>query len=107
MGATTITYSTAHNNTHGTPSVKNGSGNITDDRYDALFCTVHANDGYNCNNAPYASPDEHAWSQQVVTSITSSGKDSSASSLSAGQDHLQLLPPGQDGHGLSCRSVQL
>ncbi len=51
VGATTITYSTAYNNTHGTPSVKNSSGSITDDRYDALFCTIHANDSYSCGSS--------------------------------------------------------
>ncbi len=98
VGAT-ITYSTAYNNTHGTPSVKNGSGSITDDRYDALFCTVHANDSYSCNVSPYAHPDDHAWSQQVVTSITSSGKDSSASNLSPAKTTYSYYRLAKTGTG--------
>src|SRR6266571_4191401 len=67
----TITYQTAHSNTHGTPNATDG-----DDRYDPLYCSLHTD----CTGN-YAPPDDHAWSVQVVTSITTSGKDSSASTL--------------------------
>ncbi len=83
----TITYATAYNNTHGTPTVKDSNGNVTDDRYDALYCTTHASDpdqSLRCTGN-YAHPDDHAWSEQVVTSITALGTDSSASSLQAAQ----------------------
>ena len=71
-----ITYATAYNNTHGTPTNKDGNGNIIDDRYDALFCTNNST----CTGH-YAHPDDNAWAEQVVTSITALGTDSSSSSL--------------------------
>ncbi len=72
-----VTYMEAFANTHGTPYITDGGGNIIDDRHDPLYCSLHASD---CNGH-YDNPDDHAWSVQVVTSITSWGKDSSASTL--------------------------
>ncbi len=69
----TVTYQTAYGNTHGTPNASDG-----DNRYDPLYCTNHSGD---CSG-DYNHPDEYAWSTQVVTSLISIGKDSSASGLS-------------------------
>lgn len=71
-----ITYATAHNNSDGTPSILNG-GQVTDDRYDALYCTNNTSPPNNCTGH-YSQPDDHAWSVQVVTSMTSWGADSSS-----------------------------
>lgn len=72
----TITYNTAHNNAHGTPN----DATTGDDRHDPLYCSTHSDCTGNYNY-----PDDHAWSMQVVTSITALGKDSSASALSPAQ----------------------
>ncbi len=69
-----IYYNRAYNNTHGTPyDDQNG-----DNRYDALFCSIHAFDQYTCNSGSFQYPDDHAWTNQVVTQITAIGADSSA-----------------------------
>ncbi len=70
-----IAYARAYNNTHGTPTLTDSQGNITDDRFDPLYCTNHWNDCSINYNKVYAHPDDHAWSMQVVTQITSWGKD--------------------------------
>jgi hypothetical protein len=72
VGAT-IQYHTAWNNSNGTPLNSDG-----DNRYDALFCDWHPS---LCTQAPFAPMDQKMWTVQVVTSITSSGQDSSSSSL--------------------------
>ncbi|MHB8598471.1 MAG: RHS repeat-associated core domain-containing protein [Ktedonobacteraceae bacterium] len=73
-----ITYSTAYNNSHGTPAIKNQQGTIIDDRYDPLYCTLHASD---CGSGThYDHPEDQVWSVQVVTQIAAIGADSSASS---------------------------
>ncbi len=73
-----ITYADAYNNSHGTPAIENGQGQITDDRYDPLYCTKHASD---CGSGThYDHPDDQVWSVQVVTQIASIGTDSSSSS---------------------------
>ncbi len=64
----TITYQRAYPNVHGTPRTSDG-----DNRYDPLHCTVH-ND---CTGA-FSYPDDRSWSNQVVTSLTTVGQDSSA-----------------------------
>jgi RHS repeat-associated protein len=69
----TVNYQTAYGNTHGTPNASDG-----DTRYDPLYCSNHSGD---CSG-DYNHPDEYAWSTQVVTSLISIGKDSSASGLS-------------------------
>lgn len=103
----TITYATAYNNTHGTPTVKNGT-TITDDRYDALYCTTHATDpdqSLQCTGN-YAHPDDNAWAEQVVTSMTALGTDSSASSLKAAKttfSYYRLAYTGtHSGSGVFC-----
>ena len=74
VGATSITYHTAYNNSHGTPSTAG------DTRYDTLYCI---NNPSNCNSGTaYYPMDDKMWTMQVVTIITAAGKDSSASSLS-------------------------
>ena len=74
VGATSITYHTAYNNSHGTP---NTAG---DNRYDTLYCAYNPT---NCNSGTAFYPmDDKMWTMQVVTIITATGKDSSASSLS-------------------------
>ncbi len=72
-----ISYLEAHANTDGTPYITDIYGNIIDDRHDALYCTIHANDSHSCSGT-YNRPDDRAWSVQVVTQITSWGSDSSA-----------------------------
>ncbi len=75
-----ITYMEAFNNTHGTPYVTDSQGNIIDDRHNPLYCTIHANDSDTSKRCQghYDHPNDHAWSVQVVTQITSWGADSSA-----------------------------
>jgi hypothetical protein len=65
----TVQYNTAYSNTHGTPN----DTTTGDDRYDPLYCSTHSD----CTGN-YAHPDDHAWSVQVVTSITALGSDSSS-----------------------------
>jgi YD repeat-containing protein len=65
-----VTWQIAYNNTDGTP---NDTGS---DRYDPLHCAIWGD----CTGN-YAHPDNHAWSEQVVTTITALGTDSSSSSL--------------------------
>jgi RHS repeat-associated protein len=72
VGAT-IQYHTAWNNSNGTPITSNG-----DNRYDALFCDWNPSD---CQQSPFAPTNQKMWTEQVVTAITSTGKDSSSSSL--------------------------
>jgi RHS repeat-associated protein len=67
-----IVYQRAYNNTHGTPNAP------SDDRHDPLYCSIHAFDQYTCNAGVYQYPDDHAWTEQVVTSVTSIGKDSAS-----------------------------
>src|SRR5579884_3890661 len=68
----TVQYNTAYSNTHGTPNDTDSNGNL-DDRYDPLHCSL-----FNDCSGNYAHPDDHAWSVQVVTSITALGSDSSS-----------------------------
>lgn len=76
-----ISYYVAYNNAHGTPTKKDGNGFIIDNRYDPFYCPNHANDtGYQCTGN-WAHPDDHAWSEQVVTQIKSWSLDSSSSQL--------------------------
>lgn len=64
-------------------------GNIIDDRHDPFFCTLHGNLG--CTAAyGLGSPDDLAWSEQVVTQITSWGSGSSALSPSTTSYHYRL-----------------
>src|SRR5216683_2701165 len=75
-----ITWAIAYNNTHGTPADTNYLGKgLLDDRYDPLYCTNHQSSLQCTGN--YAHPDDHAWSEYVVTTIAALGTDSSSSSL--------------------------
>jgi len=78
-----ITYTQAHANTDGTPYITDGQGNIIDDRHDPLYCTLHDTDPNQNNRCHdnYNRPDDRAWSVEVVTQLTSWGKDSSANTL--------------------------
>ncbi len=78
-----ISYYVAYNNSHGTPTDTDTKGNIIDNRYDPFYCPNHKNSqaSLQCTGY-YANPDERAWSEQVVTQITSWGKDSSDTNLS-------------------------
>ncbi len=73
-----------------------GSGNIIDDRHDALYCTLHANDSDTTKRCTgnYGNPDDHAWSVQVVTQITSWGSDSSALAPTTTTYHYRLASYG-------------
>jgi RHS repeat-associated protein len=79
----TITYGTAYNNSNGTPHASDG-----DNRYDPLFCDTHAS---LCQGNSFAPMDQKMWTQQVVTSITSSGTDSSSSSLAPAKTTYSYL----------------
>jgi hypothetical protein len=71
----TISYNTASANQAGTPYTTDGSGNVTDDRFDPFYCPNNASDSdttKRCNGYP----DEDSWSQQVVTQIQALGTDS-------------------------------
>ena len=105
-----IVYQRAYSNTDGTPTLVNGQGQITDDRYDALYCTVHSSDcSTGSYSGHYAHPDDHAWSAQVVTSITSSGKDSSTlSQATTTYSYYRLAYTGTySGSGAWCFPDQL
>jgi RHS repeat-associated protein len=79
VGASTITYHSAYNNSHGTPY----SSGDQDNRYDALYCVWHPDD---CNSGTSFYPmDDKMWTQQVVTQIVGVGTDSSSSSLKPDQ----------------------
>ncbi len=74
-----ILYATAYSNTDGTPTQQNGQGLVTDDRFDALYCDHYPSDcSTGSYSGHYAHPDDHAWSVQVVYSLTTSGQDGSA-----------------------------
>jgi RHS repeat-associated protein len=73
VGASSIVYQTAWNNSHGTPY--NGG----DNRYDALYCDWNPND---CTSGASNPADDQMWTEQVVFSLTSVGKDSSSGNLS-------------------------
>lgn len=79
----TVTYGTAYNNSKGTPHASDG-----DNRYDPLFCDTHAS---LCQGNSFTPMDQKMWTQQVVTSITSSGKDSSSSSLAPAKTTYSYL----------------
>ena len=79
----TITYGTAYNNSNGTPHASDG-----DNRYDPLFCDTHSS---LCQGNSFTPMDQKMWTQQVVTSITSSGKDSSASGLAPAKTTYSYL----------------
>nr|MBA2395757.1 hypothetical protein [Ktedonobacteraceae bacterium] len=74
VGASSIVYQTAWNNSHGTPY------NAGDNRYDALYCDWHPND---CTSGASNPADDQMWTEQVVFSLTSVGKDSSNGNLSS------------------------
>jgi len=73
-----IYYNRAYNNTHGTPYDKSTG----DNRYDPFYCPDHAGNSdpsLDCNtqNSVFNYPDDHAWTVQAVTQITSLNADSS------------------------------
>ncbi len=100
-----ITYTEAHANTDGTPYITDGGGNIIDDRHNALYCTLHAGDpseSTRCHDN-YNRPDDRAWSVQVVTQLTSWGKDSSALAPSTTTYNYRLEADGTySGSGRYC-----
>ncbi len=107
-----MTYSLAYNNTDGTPTIENGQGQVTDDRFDALYCSSNANNSntsLRCFQGNFLHPDDHAWSVQVVTSITSSGKDSSAlSAATTTFNYYRLVQTGTySGSGAWCHPDQI
>ncbi|HVB25031.1 MAG TPA: hypothetical protein VNG51_24055, partial [Ktedonobacteraceae bacterium] len=66
-----VVFETGYGNTHGTPNVYDGNGDLIDDRHDPTFCFNHAT----CTGS-YAGPDDGQWTGQLVTSITTLGSDS-------------------------------
>lgn len=72
----TITYGEAYGNTHGTPYVTDGNGNVTDDRLDPFYCPNNPDTSKRCTGV-YAHQEEKAWTSQVVTKIQALGTDSS------------------------------
>ena len=104
-----ITYTVAYNNTHGTPTQKDGSGNIVDDRYDPFYCVNHQGDPTLGCNGNWAHPDDRAWSEQVVTRIKAWSLDSSSSSLQQALTHYsyRLAKTGTySGTGTFCSPDQ-
>ncbi|HEY6412037.1 MAG TPA: hypothetical protein VIY29_31650, partial [Ktedonobacteraceae bacterium] len=87
-----IVYQRAYNNTNGTPNAP------SDDRHDPLYCAIHAFDQYTCNTGVYQFPDDHAWTEQVVTSITAIGKDSSTLTPATTTYAYQLAVTGHGCH---------
>ncbi len=75
-----ISYGTASANMQGTPYTTDSDGNLTDDRYDPLYCYYNADDSdtsKQCTGSLYGNPNEMSWSVQVVTQIAALGTDSS------------------------------
>src|SRR5260370_5434489 len=86
----------AHANSDGTPYITDSQGNIIDDRHDPLYCTLHANDANtntHCHDT-YNRPDDHAWSEQEVTQITSWRSDSNGLATSTTTYHYRLAAYG-------------
>jgi RHS repeat-associated protein len=103
-----IMYNRAYNNTHGTPyDDQNG-----DNRYDPLFCSIHAFDQYSCNsssppNNAFNYEDDRAWTNQVVTQVSSLGADSSALGAATTTYTYRLAKtgsncPADDQHDTDC-----
>ena len=106
-----MTYSLAYSNSDGTPTIESGS-TVTDDRFDALYCSSNANNpntSLRCFQGNFLHPDDHAWSVQVVTSVTSSGKDSSAlSAATTTYNYYRLTQTGTySGSGAWCHPDQI
>ncbi len=90
--------------THGTPY----DPNTKDNRYDPLYCTIHAggDPSLDCNtsqNSQFNYPDDHAWTVQVVTQITSLSADSDSLSA-ATTTYKYLLAKTQAENGTGCNA---
>jgi RHS repeat-associated protein len=75
-----ISYATASANMQGTPYTTDSSGDVSDDRYDPLYCYYNSGDSdtsKRCTGSLYGNPNEMSWSVQVVTQISAMGTDSS------------------------------
>jgi RHS repeat-associated protein len=71
-----IFYNRAYNNSHGTPY----NPNTGDNRLDPLYCSLNPlGSQYDCSGS-WAYPDDQAWTEQVVTQITTFSVDSSSMS---------------------------
>jgi len=81
----TIDYAEAFGNTHGTPYTTDGSGNVTDDRFDPLYCTNNANDSDTSKRCTgvYQHPEDYSWTNQIVTQVQALGTDRSDATLVA------------------------
>jgi RHS repeat-associated protein len=74
-----ISYATAYGNTHGTPYLTDSTGQVSDDRFDPLYCTTNASNSDSSKRCTgvYSHPEDYSWSTQVVTAISALGTDSS------------------------------
>lgn len=96
----TISYATAYGNMVGTPYTTDGQGNVTDDRFDPLYCTNNANNSDTSKRCTgvYAHPETDNWGLQVVTQISALGTDSSGISTVATATYhyaLTAIPSSQ------------
>ena len=68
------------------PIPPTANGNLTDDRYDPLYCANNASNSdtsKRCTGSTYGYPNEMSWSVQVVTQIAALGSDSSGDAIQA------------------------
>ena len=98
-----ISYGTAQNNTHGTPSVTDSQGFVIDNQLDPLYCQNQQSnpDVTKRCTGTYANPDDKAWSQQVVTQRQGLGTDTSNSTVKVATTmyHYQLSTTGSNTVG--------
>ena len=103
-----ISYATAYANMTGTPYVTDGQGNVTDDRFDPLYCTNQANNpdpSKRCTGV-YAHPESDSWSLQVVTQISALGTDSSGNpTVATTSYHYALGQADSDDMPVGCNPI--
>src|SRR5450755_1192300 len=91
-----ITYLTGDNNTHGTPNTG------TDNRFDPTYCTIQGG----CSGT-FANQDDHAWSEQLVNTITIAPTDTNFSSLPSAETTYSYGMATQSGATCSADSAGL
>jgi RHS repeat-associated protein len=88
-----ISYTAAHANMNGTPYLTDSQGNVTDDRFDPLYCTLNKNNSDPSKQCTgnYANYDDYSWGLEVVTQISALGTDSSGNTTVATTNYAYAL----------------
>ena len=93
-----ISYASAAGNMAGTPYTTDSQGNVTDDRFDPLYCVNQANNSDPTKQCTKSTgEDDYSWSLQVVTAISALGTDSSGNTTVATTTYhyaLSAVPAG-------------